>query len=188
MVKEPVAGKVKTRLGAEIGMTEAAWWFRHHARSLIRRLRDPRWRIVLSVAPDVNGMRSRFWPRELARIPQGRGDIGVRMSRALGRVQGPAVLIGGDIPGVRRHHVAAALAALGRAPCVIGPAADGGFWLIGLRHTGRLPPRMFEAVRWSHPETLADALPTLPQPVACVETLRDVDTAADLISARTHQG
>lgn len=184
MVKEPVAGRVKTRLGAEIGMTEAAWWFRHHARSLIRRLRDPRWRIVLLVAPDVMGMRSRFWPGDLKRIPQGRGDIGVRMSRALGRVSGPAVLIGADIPGVTRHHIAAAFAALGSAKCVIGPAADGGFWLIGLRHTRPRPPHLFQGVRWSHGETLGDALPTLPKPVAFVDTLQDVDTAADLNAER----
>lgn len=179
MVKVPVAGRVKTRLGCEIGMTDAAWWFRHQTRSLIRRLRDPRWRIVLSVAPDVAGLESRFWPRDLPRMPQERGDIGVRMARALSGVPGPAVLIGADLPEVTRDHIWAAFRALGEAPSVVGPAADGGFWLIGLRHT-RPVPRLFAGVRWSHPETLADALPTLPQPVAFVETLCDVDTAADL--------
>ena len=50
MVKEPRPGRVKTRLGRDIGMVGAAWWFRHQTRSLIRRLRDPRWQIVLAVA------------------------------------------------------------------------------------------------------------------------------------------
>ncbi|MBL4807251.1 MAG: hypothetical protein JKY31_08175, partial [Rhodobacteraceae bacterium] len=51
MLKEPRAGRVKTRLGRDIGMTSAAWWFRHQTRRLIRQLTDPRWEIILSVAP-----------------------------------------------------------------------------------------------------------------------------------------
>ncbi len=180
MVKEPVAGRVKTRLGRDIGMTDAAWWFRHQSRALLRRIRNPRWRIVLAVSPDAAGMQSRFWPRDLPRIPQGRGDIGRRMARALTSVPGPAVLIGADIPGVTRQHIDAAFSALGRSPSVIGPARDGGFWLIGLRHTKPLPPHLFANVRWSHADTLMDALATLPKPVAFVATLQDVDTAADL--------
>ncbi|MEO1293015.1 MAG: hypothetical protein AAFV62_09325, partial [Pseudomonadota bacterium] len=52
-VKEPVAGRVKTRLGRGIGMAPAAWWFRHQSRHLIRTLSaDPRWETILAVAPD----------------------------------------------------------------------------------------------------------------------------------------
>ena len=85
MVKEPVPGRVKTRLGRDIGMTAAALWFRHQTRSLIRRLRDRRWDIVLAVSPDRDGMASRFWPADIPRVPQGRGDLGVRMARLLAR-------------------------------------------------------------------------------------------------------
>jgi glycosyltransferase A (GT-A) superfamily protein (DUF2064 family) len=52
MVKEPVPGRVKTRLGRGIGMVPAAWWFRHQTARLIRRLEDPRWELVLAVTPD----------------------------------------------------------------------------------------------------------------------------------------
>ena len=42
MVKEPRAGRVKTRLGKDIGLTAAAWWFRHQVKRLLRRIDDPR--------------------------------------------------------------------------------------------------------------------------------------------------
>ena len=115
MLKVPRAGRVKTRLGQDIGTTAAAWWFRHQTARLLRRLRDPRWTIVLAVTPDREGQTSRVWPADLPRIPQGRGDLGTRMRRCLMATRGPAVLIGGDIPGVAPTHIARAFKALGSA-------------------------------------------------------------------------
>ena len=74
MLKEPRPGRVKTRLGRDIGMIGAAWWFRHQVAGLLRRLDDPRWHLVLAVAPDHAGLTSRVWPAHLPRIPQGPGD------------------------------------------------------------------------------------------------------------------
>ena len=178
MVKEPRAGRVKTRLGREIGMTNAAWWYRLQTRALMRRLRDPRWNILLAIAPDT-ALASRAFP-DLDRISQGPGDLGDRMARALRATPGPSLLIGSDIPGVTRRHIADAFRLLGTAPSVIGPAPDGGFWLVGLRHPALAPARLFHSVRWSHPETLSDTLRTLTHPVAIAAMLRDVDTASDL--------
>ncbi len=185
MVKEPRAGRVKTRLGRDIGMVPAAWWFRHQSRDLIRRLRDPRWQIVLSVAPDADGMTSRFWPGDLARMPQGRGNIGQRMLRALRTIpRGRVCLVGADIPDLSRNHVARAFAELGRYDIVFGPAEDGGFWLVGL-HGGRaLPVGLFQGVHWSVPETLVNAVASASGArVGLVDRLRDVDRAADLGTA-----
>lgn len=182
MLKEPVAGRVKTRLGRDIGMTVAAWWFRRQARALVRRLSgDPRWRTILAVAPDAAGMRSRFWPARVARIPQGPGDLGQRMRRIFkGLPPGAVVIIGADVPGVTPAKVWDAFRALGRAPAVVGPATDGGYWLIGLRRVRAVSPRLLSDVRWSGPHALADTLRTLPAPVATVATLSDVDTTRDL--------
>ena len=179
MVKDPKPGRVKTRLGRDIGMIDAAWWYRHQCTRLLRRLRDPRWDILLSVAPD-RAVDAACWPSDLPRIPQGRGDIGTRMSRALSATHGPTVLIGSDIPNVTRGHIAKAFDALGHAKTVVGPATDGGFWLIGLSNPESQPKTLFQGTRWSHPDTLADALPTLPEPVALTTCLNDVDTVADL--------
>lgn len=181
MVKEPHPGRVKTRLGRDLGMVGAAWWFRHQTRSLLRRLRDPRWDLVLAVAPDAEGLASRVWPAELPRWAQGRGDLGDRMGAAFDAMpEGPVCIIGADIPEVTRPRIAKAFAELGRSDAVFGPAPDGGFWLVGLkrlrRHAG-----LFDGVRWSTEHALVDSVASLQGArVAYVDTLRDVDTVADL--------
>ncbi len=182
MVKEPHPGRVKTRLGRDIGMVGAAWWFRHQTQSLIRRLRDPRWQIVLAVSPDREGLNSRIWPVDLLRVPQGNGDLGDRMGRMLRDMpKGPICLIGADIPGITRGHIARAFKALGSAQMVFGPAPDGGYWLVGAQRYGAMSTNLFRDVRWSTEHALADTLASIPGTrVAFLDYLRDVDTVADL--------
>jgi len=154
MVKEPRPGRVKSRLGRDLGMTAAAWWFRHQSRALLRRVQDPRWQVVLAVAPDHAGMTSRVWPSHLTRWPQGRGNLGDRMGRMLGTAPpGPVCIVGADIPGITATHIASAFGALGANDAVFGPAPDGGYWLIGLKRVRPIPPRLFANVR-GRPNTL----------------------------------
>ncbi len=178
MLKQPVAGRVKTRLGREIGMTGAAWWFRHQSTRLIRRMQDPRWQTWLAVAPD-SALHARCWPAQLPRMAQGQGGLGARMLRILRSSNGPVVLVGGDIPGIEKPHIAHAFRQLGRHDLVFGPATDGGFWLVGAR---RQPPHaLFENVRWSGPAALHDSVASASgASISLVETLRDVDRLADL--------
>lgn len=181
MVKEPRPGRVKTRLGRDIGMTAAAWWFRHQVRRLLRRIEDPRWVTLLAVAPDAAGLRSCVWPAHLPRVPQGGGDLGARMSRVMRVGAGPVCVIGADIPGVTRNRVAEAFAALGNHDAVFGPAPDGGYWLVGLKHAQRQPTGFMQGVRWSSQHALTDTIATLPDHrIARVATLQDIDTVADL--------
>ncbi len=181
MVKEPRAGRVKTRLGRDIGMVPAAWWFRHQVWRLLRRVDDPRWRSVLAVAPD-GAVASRTFPAHLPRIPQGHGDLGARMARVFRSLPpGPVCIVGGDVPGIDPGHIARAFRALAPVDAVFGPAADGGYWLVGLKRTGVVPAGLFESVRWSSEHALADSAATLPGArIAYVDRLRDVDGAADL--------
>lgn len=182
MLKEPRPGRVKTRLGRFIGMTVAARWFHHQTTRLIRRVKDPRWTIVLAVSPDREGLRSRVWPPDLRRVPQGSGDLGDRMGRMMRQAApGPVCVIGADIPGIDRSRIAQAFAALGAADIVFGPALDGGYWLIGVRNARSIPRTLFQSVRWSTPEALQDTLASVPGArIAFVETLRDVDGPDDL--------
>lgn len=181
MVKEPRPGRVKTRLGRDIGRIAAAWWFRHSAARTLRHLRDRRWDLALAVSPDRDGLVSRAWPADLPRLAQGAGDLGARMARLLAAAPGPVCVIGADIPGLRRRHVARAFARLRGHDLVFGPAADGGFWLVGAR---QVPPRLFAGVRWSTASALADSIASVPGArVALADILADVDTAADLGAA-----
>jgi len=181
MVREPRPGQVKTRLGRDMGMVRAAWWYRHQSRQIIRTLaRDPRWRTILAVTPDREGMVSRVWPAGIDRIPQGAGDLGQRMGRILARPRkAPLAIIGSDIPGITCGHVVRAFAALGNHDAVFGPAEDGGYWLVGLKGPFRIG--MFDNVRWSSEHALADTLRNMQHMrLAMVDSLRDVDTVEDL--------
>ncbi|WP_198671044.1 TIGR04282 family arsenosugar biosynthesis glycosyltransferase [Oceanibium sediminis] len=183
MLKEPRPGRVKTRLGRDIGMVPAAWWFRHQSTALIRRLApDRRWRTWLAVSPDAEGLQSRVWPAGPARLAQGGGDLGQRMARQFRALPpGPALIIGADIPDITPARIADAFRALGAAQAVIGPAPDGGYWCIGLKHPRAAPATLLRGVRWSTAHARADTEASLAGlRIAHTATLRDVDTSADL--------
>lgn len=183
MVKEPHPGRVKTRLGAGIGLTASAWWFRHQSAKLLRHIESPRWKTTLAVSPDNEGLNSRIWPAHLPRIAQGQGGLGTRMARIFAALPpGPVLIIGADIPGIQQHHIAAAFKALGNHDAVFGPASDGGYWLVGLKRTRPSPISLFEGVRWSTDHALSDTLGTIPGlTYSLIATLDDVDTSADLM-------
>jgi glycosyltransferase A (GT-A) superfamily protein (DUF2064 family) len=168
-VRAPRLGIGKRRLAREIGDVAAVRFERLMlGRSLLRLGRDRRWRLQLAMTPDHAAW---GWP---GAMPQGSGDLGERMRRALAAAgPGPRLLVGSDIPGMTAAHIAAAFELLGRHDLVFGPARDGGFWLVGCRH--RAPD--FGAVRWSSSHALADVLSNLPAGVSVgfAATLDDVD-------------
>jgi hypothetical protein len=186
--RAPRLGTVKRRLARGIGQPAALRFHRGQLGALCRGLgRDRRWRTVLAVTPDGTARRGTRWPPGLPREPQGSGDLGARMGRALARHRPLAVLIGCDIPGIRAADIAAAFRALrAGAPAVFGPAEDGGYWLVGLG--ARRPPAPFARVRWSTAHTLADTRANIrgsaARPVVLLRRLRDVDMPADLAMLR----
>lgn len=187
--KAPRMGSVKTRLARGIGDGPALGFYRRNlARTIALDGALPAVRTVIRAAPD-GAERGRWFPGGLPARPQGRGDIGERMRRALDAEPGDAVLIGADIPGIEPADIRSAFAALRRNDAVLGPARDGGFWLIGLRR-GFRPRHLFCDVRWSAPETLQDALSALPSRcrVATVRTLSDIDDADDYRRLMAHRG
>ncbi len=173
--RAPRLGAVKRRLARDIGDRAA---LRFHTDVLTALLRDlkacPAFNTVLALTPD----RARVAYR-IRTFPQGRGDLGQRMARALGRFC-RVVLIGCDIPQANAADVRAAFRALGTADAVFGPAADGGFWLIALGP--RRPADPFLGVRWSTEHALADTLRRFRHHrVALIRTLTDVDTGVDYL-------
>ena len=187
MVKEPVAGRVKTRLAREIGTAAALRFYRTSLGAIVRRLaHDPRWQTILAVAPAA-ALASRALPAGPPRAAQPAGDLARRMQAGLaaplpGRATpGPVVLIGSDIASVTPRHVARAFRLLRHQDFVFGPAADGGFWLVGMRRSPRVREAFPGPVNWSSSTTLAECLAGLGRArVALAETLRDTDSAGDL--------
>ncbi len=175
--RAPRLGAVKRRLARDIG-DRAALLF--HVGTMTRLLRalvaDRRFRTVLAVTPDHARFRLSV---RVVRIPQGAGDLGVRMHRAFRRFPHAHVaIIGCDIPDAGPGDVRAAFRTLGSAQAGFGPAADGGYWLVAM--SPRRPAHPFACVRWSTEHALADTLANFGgRRVALLHTLHDVDTAAD---------
>lgn len=105
-------------------------------------------------------------------VAQAQGDLGQRLAA----VPAPCLLIGSDCPGLTATHLqaAAALVADGR-PC-IGPAEDGGYWLLGLP---RPQPQLFTDIEWGSATVFAATHARLPD-AALLETLADLDRPEDL--------
>ena len=184
--RTPRLGRVKTRLGRDIGAGAAWAFYRLTLSSVLRRLganggsyrgSGRRWRCWLAITPDSDIHLRRPWPAGWWRVNQGEGDLGARMGRlARALPPGPVVIVGADVPAIRPHHIVVAFKALGRHDAVFGPAADGGYWLVGLRRRPRLAD-VFADVRWSTEHALADTVANLSpgQTHALLETLEDVD-------------
>jgi len=180
--RAPAPGRVKTRLVPLLGAREAA---RLHARLVEATLATAAAagfaRLALCCAPDTRSaffrrLRKRF---KLRLLPQGRGDLGERMYRALRRHPG-AVLIGSDCPVLRAADLRAAARALGEgADAVIAPAEDGGYALIGVRRAAR---GLFSGVRWGGAKVLEQTRARLRTLGWCwreLRTLWDVDRPED---------
>lgn len=187
--RRPQVGVGKRRLARGAGEL-TAWRFQRLMLSrLLRRLaRDPRWATWLAVTPD-RAVSDRSWlpsPDAFRMIPQVRGDLGTRMARPMVALPpGPVVLVGSDIPSLGPTQVAASFRTLGAHDAVLGPAADGGYWLVGLAARARKRPP-FDGVRWSGPHALADTARNLDRAGLSWRTLdrlSDVDGVADLSPA-----
>ena len=190
-LKEPRLGRAKARLARDIGHGEAWLFYRRLVRRVLPPIvRDARWTTWLATTPDGRRGREPFWPFAPPHLAQGTGDVGQRMLRVFRSLPpGPAIIVGSDIPDLAPGHVARGFEALGRADMVLGPATDGGYWLIGLSPRARaIDP--FQGVRWSSPWALADTARALPPEfrLALVDRLADVDDGPAYWSWRAGRG
>ena len=182
-------GRVKTRLARDVGAVAATRFYRSTARAVIARLATcPRWTTELAVAP-ATAVFSRALSCSPARFAQSAGGLGERMQAIMDRPGAiRTVIVGTDIPAIRPSHIARAFARLGSNRAVLGPAGDGGYWLVGLNRIPRAP-RPFADVRWSSEHALVDTLRNLAgKSVAIVDTLHDVDDAAGLATSSSWCG
>ena len=185
MVKEPVAGRVKTRLARGVGTIAATFIYRNMLTSVATRLGgDRRWQTILAVSPD-GALASTMLPPLGLRVPQGGGSLGNRLQRLFDTLPaGPVVVIGTDIPAIETCDIAAAFRALGAHAAVFGPSRDGGYWLIGMKRRPRVA-RAFARVRWSSEHALADTTRNIERlSVAQLRHHDDVDTAEDYARLR----
>lgn len=178
IAKEPVPGRAKTRLVPPYTPTEAADLARAALSDTLEVVcASPARRRVLV----LDGNPGPWIPPGFDVVPQCEGGLDARLAAAFGECDGPALLIGMDTPQVTPQILAPALSpeGCGAGRAWFGPAADGGFWALGLAEP---VPELVRGVPMSTPGTgeiqrqrLVDAGLT----VGDLPTLRDVDTAHD---------
>jgi rSAM/selenodomain-associated transferase 1 len=189
--KEPTPGAVKTRLAGE---TSAEWACRVCEAFLLDtldRLRtfDVR-RVIAFDPPSAVSRFEHLAAGEFELTPQTSGDLGQRLAGFLESEfhQGSraVVIVGADSPTLPATIIAQAFAELARADLVLGPATDGGYYLIGC---GRLVPALFEGIAWGSERVLeqtCERAHRLGLRLATLAPWYDVDTLSDWRMLRGH--
>lgn len=157
--RRPRAGQVKHRLARSVGRRHAAALYARtlgHTLAVVERLPGVR-RILMPAAPrDAAWFRARLARRGWVVRAQAAGDLGRRMDSALQaslRQGRAAVLIGSDVMDLRAADLRCAQRRLAAGTAlVLGPAADGGYWLIGLSTAA---PELFDGVPWGQSNVFA---------------------------------
>ncbi|AMR27457.1 hypothetical protein A0257_10355 [Hymenobacter psoromatis] len=187
MARHPVLGQGKTRLASTIGPAAALTVYHEllaHTRAATAGVSATK-TVWLAGAPTPDA--PDYWPG-YAQHPQPAGDLGQRMHTAFATAFAAgatkAVIIGTDCPELTTELLDQAFAQLDAQDVVLGPALDGGYYLLGMK--GLISDFCLEK-EWSTasvcPATLADAA-RLGLRVALLSPLADVDTADDLAAWR----
>jgi hypothetical protein len=194
IAKWPSAGRAKRRLASGIGRARAqalARSFLEDTLALIGRAGADR--LVIAYAPPAARARFAALAPQARLIAQPAGGFGTRLCGAVeaGLAVGHRVaVIGADSPTLPPAYVRWAFARLEHADAVLGPADDGGYYLIGAR--ARLPPDLFARMPWSTARVLRETLRRAAAAglrVALLPPAYDVDDAASLRRlARDHAG
>jgi rSAM/selenodomain-associated transferase 1 len=178
-------GSVKTRLAARLGDDAACDLYRELVERIVQRFSNVADRRVLAFWPPE--ARSAFAPFQLSGwelMPQASGDLGARMRNFFDSAWKTgtqrAVLIGSDSPTLPLEYVEQAFSLLQRYAVVLGPACDGGYYLVGAAND---TPAIFDGVAWSTPEVWPQTVARLrasQTPFAVLPEWYDVDEIEDL--------
>jgi len=186
-VKHPEKGSVKKRLSEEIGADAAVALYQNFVLDLlasVKGLSIPLW--VCFYPPDDSKKFSLWLGTQYHLVPQEGKDLGERMKNAFSRAFEHdfrnVILMGSDIPDLPMEIMDEAFISLDTSDIVIGPACDGGYYLIGFR-SDRFVPEIFEGISWGTRTVLKETLDICISQGERVYTLpewQDVDTLSDL--------
>ena len=178
---------MKTRLAAALGDDAVLALYRGFVTDLLLTLKRWGGSRTICYAPSEARDRMRTWlgPGNAYTAQRG-SDIGERMKNALQdafeRGAEQALLIGSDVPAITDAILEEGMRSLDKNDVVIGPAMDGGYYLIGF-NAGSFQAQAFDAIEWSTDTVFArtmDILNRRGQRVHVLPTLRDIDTPEDL--------
>ncbi len=177
----PQAGRAKTRLIPAIGAVGAADLQRRMTEHVLAQARDWGGAIAIYYANGPINALQDWLGNDLFYQPQVDRDLGGKMAWGFAQNPGPTVIIGTDCPGIDANLLRQAFAALGSQDLVLGPALDGGYYLIGLN---ALVPELFQNIDWSTDRVLRQTLTaakTLNLKIHLLGALPDIDRPEDLV-------
>ena len=188
--KEPRPGQAKTRLAPLLSPTAAAQLYHSFLKDILEEMsRVPDVRLALAFSPpEAQDFFQTLAPPGLDLFPQEGHDLGERMARACARGfaagYSPVLLRGSDTPDLPAAVVSEAreVLAAGHFQVALGPATDGGYYLVGLTEP---QPALFQGPAWSSNTVLESTLAIARQQSLTVHLLpiwADIDTSADLIA------
>lgn len=186
-LKAPLRGGVKTRLAAGLGDDAALELYRSFVDDILETVESSGLScMVFFYPPDAQNIITEWLGSGRRYLPQEGADLGERMKKAFERVfnkgQDRAIIIGSDMPDLPARFLTVALESLVTHDCAIGPAADGGYYLIGFSKAG-FRPSVFDGIAWSTKQVFTETMLRLKHDGAMVHVLpltRDVDTVDDL--------
>ena len=186
-VKNPERGKVKSRLAAVIGNDSAVSVYKNIVDRMLSTLKEGTFPLYICFSPKNAQKPVKNWlGREYRYIPQNGKDLGERMrngfTEAFEMGFKKVVLIGSDIPDLALEFIEEAFITLNKSDAVIGPAFDGGYYLIGFKDK-TFSPQVFEGIAWGTQNVFDETVKKLKRFRRAVHTLpyqRDIDTAEDL--------
>ena len=184
----PEPGRTKTRMIPHLGPEGAAALQRAMTEHVLGQVTAAAQQLPLAIEVHFAGgteAQMQGWLGDrITYHPQSEGDLGAKLAAAFGHNlaagRAGAIAIGSDCPALGAPHLAAALKALQSADVVLGPATDGGYYLIGLRQP---QPALFEAIAWGTGQVLAQTLAAAASQGLAVELLTpltDIDLPEDL--------
>ncbi len=187
--KYPEYGKVKTRLAATIGNGKAMKFYKTCAEHLFDSalaLNDSV-EIFLFYSPEKDFAKIKKWiARDFSYIPQTDNDLGLRMADAFENLFDnnfrKVVIVGTDIPDVNAELLIHAFRALDNNDIVIGPAYDGGYYLLGMK---KFFPALFQGIEWSTNKVFdltVEKAKKAGLKVEIIKKLHDIDTEMELLN------
>ncbi len=187
-VKFPEKGKVKSRLARHLDGDMVLSIYACMVLDALDTLTSGHFPFCICFDPPGASGRMRSWLGQQYRyMPQLGDTLGERMERAFSRVFSEsieeAVLVGCDIPGLTSAIIDDAFRSLKNHDAVIGPASDGGYYLIGFRRSAYYPP-VFRDMSWSTSRVFGETVERLGRSSLTVHVLpecMDVDTRDDLV-------
>ncbi len=187
MGRAPVPGRVKTRLCPPLDPEQAAGFYECVMRDVLDELApSTRWDTWVSYAERSRDYFRQLPDRSVALLPQRGASLGERMHAVFVDLchvgYRRVILVGSDIATLRASSVTKACDLLkqGRSDVILGPAEDGGYYLIGL---GRPEERLFSGIAWSTASVLEQTLARARQlelRVRMVPGTYDIDLAEDI--------